>query len=280
MDRAVYCRQHGLSIKTFGRWMKHLVSKEEARKHAEYLLELRREERRQQRGKNGKRLLKRRYAVSTDIRSRAIQAFWAMHVEAMNWSGMAVREYAASLQLSPTSLRKWRDRFENAEVEVDWRAHLHPSARPKISTGASSAAKECPPENDLTAARDAEPTHDGRSNRRSFTDKEKLAVVLESEQPGMSVAEVCRRHGIVTSMVFRWRVQFGFAGKKAAELATVALPGAGIGGSSTPAVLHDLLQAPDGMTPVQLSDGRRVFAPEGSDPDAVRQHILDREAAR
>ena len=98
MDRAVYCRQHGLSIKTFGRWMKHLISKEEARKHAEYLLELRREERRQQRVKNGKRRQKRRYAVSTDIRSRAIQAFWAMHVEAMNWSGMAVREYAAALR--------------------------------------------------------------------------------------------------------------------------------------------------------------------------------------
>ena len=96
MDLTVYCRQHGLSIKTFGRWMKHLISKEEARKHAEYLLELRREERRQQRGKNGKRRQKRRYAVSTDIRSRAIQAFWAMHVEAMNWSGMAVREYAAA----------------------------------------------------------------------------------------------------------------------------------------------------------------------------------------
>jgi hypothetical protein len=46
-----------------------------------------------------------------------------------------------------------------------------------------------------------------------------------------------------------------------------------------PAVLHDLLQAPDGMTPVQLSDGRRVFTPEGSDPDAVRQHVLDRKAA-
>jgi hypothetical protein len=45
-------------------------------------------------------------------------------------------------------------------------------------------------------------------------------------------------------------------------------------------VLHDLLRPPDGMTPVQLPDGRRVFAPEGSDPDAVRQHVLDREAAR
>lgn len=94
------------------------------------------------------------------------------------------------------------------------------------------------------------------------------------------MAEVCRRHGIVTSMVFRWRVQVGVAGKKAAKLATVALAGGGIGGSSAPAVLHDLLQAPDGMTPVQLSDGRRVFAHEGSDPEAVRQHVLDQEAAR
>ena len=198
--------------------MKHLISKEEARKHAEYLLELRREERRQQRGKNGKRRQRRRYAVSTDIRSRAIQAFWATHAEAMNCSGMAVREYAASLQLSPTSLRKWRDRFDDGEVEIDWRAHVHPSARPRISTGASSAAKKCSPENDLTTARNAEPTRDERSSRRSFTDKEKLAIVLESEQPGVSVAEVCRRHGIVTSMVFRWRVQFGFCGQEGREV--------------------------------------------------------------
>ena len=73
MDRAIYCRRHGLSVKTFGRWMNHLISKEEARKHAEYLLELRREERRQQRGTKGKRRQKLCYAVSTDIRSRAIQ---------------------------------------------------------------------------------------------------------------------------------------------------------------------------------------------------------------
>jgi hypothetical protein len=29
MDRAIYCRQHGLSVKTFGRWINHLISKEE-----------------------------------------------------------------------------------------------------------------------------------------------------------------------------------------------------------------------------------------------------------
>jgi hypothetical protein len=81
-------------------------------------------------------------------------------------------------------------------------------------------------------------------------------------------------------MVFRWRVQFGFTGKKAVKLATVTLPGGSSGGSSGPAVLHDLLHPPDGMMPVQMPDGRRVFAPEGSDPEAVRQHVLDGEAAR
>ncbi|WP_247457073.1 hypothetical protein [Bradyrhizobium sp. 2] len=64
------------------------------------------------------------------MRNRAVQAFWAMHVEAMNWSGMGVREYAAALSLSPYALRKWRDRLDEGQVEIDWRAHLHPSARP------------------------------------------------------------------------------------------------------------------------------------------------------
>jgi hypothetical protein len=55
------------------------------------------------------------------MRSRGIQAFWAMHVEAMNWSGMSVREYAAAQALLPTSLKKWRDRLDDGEVEIDWR---------------------------------------------------------------------------------------------------------------------------------------------------------------
>lgn len=66
--------------------------------------------------------------MSTDVRNRGTQAFWAMHVEALNWSGMGVREYAAALRLSPYALRKWRDRLDECEVEIDWRAHLHPSA--------------------------------------------------------------------------------------------------------------------------------------------------------
>jgi hypothetical protein len=42
----------------------------------------------------------------------ALQAFWGMHVEAMNFSGMGHAEYAAALDLSPHALRIWRDRLE------------------------------------------------------------------------------------------------------------------------------------------------------------------------
>ena len=38
----------------------------------------------------------------------------------------------------------------------------------------------------------------------------------ETEKPGVSVAQVCRRHGIATSMVFRWRVEFGLIAQKGA----------------------------------------------------------------
>ncbi|AWC23636.1 transposase [Aminobacter sp. DSM 101952] len=273
LSRTEYCRQHCLTKATFGRWMKHLVSKEDARKHAEYQAELRRQRHREEREKGIRKRQRRHFAVSTDVRSKAVQAFWAMHVEAMNWSGMGVREYAAALQLSPYSLRRWRDRFEDGEVEIDWREHLHPSARPRISTGASSAAKEGSVKSGLTDTPNTDPPRDARTNRRSFTDGEKLAIVLETEQPGIAVAEVCRRHGIVTSMLFRWRVRFGFAQKKRVKLATVAMPASGAGASSVPVVLHDLLPPPDGMSAVELPDGRRVFAPADCDPNAVRAHV-------
>jgi hypothetical protein len=127
-----HCRQHRLDEGTFARWLKALAGEEAARKLTEYQAEVRREKRREQREKG----LRRRFSVSTDVRNRAMQAFWAMHVEAMNWSGMGAREYAAALSLSPYALRKWRDRLDDGEVEIDWRAHLHPSARPVVSTSA------------------------------------------------------------------------------------------------------------------------------------------------
>ena len=136
LDRTNYCRQHRLTKCTFDRWLKYLAGKDAARKQAEYQAELRRRKKLEARETDQKKRIRQRFSVSTDARSRAVQAFWAMHVEAMNWSGMGVREYAAAMQLSPTSLRKWRDRLDELEDSIDWRAHLHPSARPVAGTSA------------------------------------------------------------------------------------------------------------------------------------------------
>jgi hypothetical protein len=136
----------------------------------------------------------------------------------------------------------------------------------------------------LTGRPTAGPQYDRRSNRRSFTDEQKLAIVMESEAPGVSVAAICRRHDISTSMVFRWRIQFGFGAAQPARLVSVAVAGtekasgAGVNGGAL--VLQDLLPVPDGMAAVDLPDGRRVFAPAGADPEAVRVHIAERETTR
>lgn len=257
LSRARYCRDHRLNVETFKRWLVHIAGAEEARKHTEYQTELRREERR----KCQRRKARQRFSISTDIRNRAVQAFWAMHVEAMNWSGMGVREYAAALQLSPTSLRKWRDRLLDGEMEIDWRAHLHPSARPAVGTSARGSASE-------TGLTDVEKPCPQLS-RRYFSDADKRAIVAETEQPGISVSEVARRHGIVTGLLFRWRVQFGVAQKRRAQLAPVALSE----GAPATLLLQDLVQPPDGMVAVDLADGRRVFAPADSNPAAVRAHV-------
>jgi transposase-like protein len=204
------------------------------------------------------------------MRNRALQAFWATHVEALNWSGMGVREYAAALHLSPTSLRKWRDRLDDGEVNIDWRAHLHPSARPVVGTSATKT----PPDSSLTVPLSDDPAPPRQPLRRFFSDELKRAIALESDRPGVSVSQVARKHGIITGMLFRWRVQFGVAQRKRVKLAPVAL------GDNAPAtlLLRDLVQRPDGMTAIDLPGGRRVFAPVGIDPDTVRERVISEGA--
>ena len=112
--------------------------------------------------------------------------------------------------------------------------------------------------------------------RRFFSDEEKLAIARETELPGVKVSAVARKHGIVTGLLFRWRAQFGIAQKRRSKLARVVLPD----DMPTVRALRDLVRPPEGMVAVDLVDGRRVFAPSGSDPDAVRAQIESKEAAQ
>src|SRR3954447_8659151 len=103
--------------------------------------------------------------------------------------------------------------WNNPATKWTGEACLHPSARAQLSSAANCARRKyC-----LTPE-----AADGRSNRRRFSDEQKRAIVQETEKPGASVAQICRRHGVATSMVFRWRVDFGLSAQKAPQVVTVA----------------------------------------------------------
>lgn len=40
---------------------------------------------------------------------------------------------------------------------------------------------------------------------RRFTAEEKIGILKEAEQPGVTAAEVCRKHGIAPSLLYNWR---------------------------------------------------------------------------
>jgi transposase len=55
----------------------------------------------------------------------------------------------------------------------------------------------------------------GVARRRRFTTEQKLAIIAETMQPGLSISYVARQHGLSPSLVFRWRRLMSEGGKQA-----------------------------------------------------------------
>ena len=53
-----------------------------------------------------------------------------------------------------------------------------------------------------------------RATRRHISAEEKIRVVLEGLRGEESIAELCRREGIVQNLYYRWSKEFLEAGKK------------------------------------------------------------------
>jgi transposase len=53
-----------------------------------------------------------------------------------------------------------------------------------------------------------------RQTRRKFSAEEKIRIVLEGLRGEHSIAEICRREGIVPSLYYKWSKDFMEAGKK------------------------------------------------------------------
>ena len=65
-----------------------------------------------------------------------------------------------------------------------------------------------------------------RATRRHFSAEDKIRIVLEGLRGEDSIAELCRREGIVQNLYYRWSKEFLEAGKKrlAGDTARSATP--------------------------------------------------------
>ena len=68
----------------------------------------------------------------------------------------------------------------------------------------------------------------GVARRRRFTAEQKLAVVAETMQPGMSISYVARHHGLSPSLVFRWRRLMTEGGHEAVRADDDVVPAADV----------------------------------------------------
>jgi len=53
-----------------------------------------------------------------------------------------------------------------------------------------------------------------RKTRRKFSAEEKIRIVLDGIKGELSVADLCRREGIYTTMYYKWSKEFLEAGKR------------------------------------------------------------------
>lgn len=46
---------------------------------------------------------------------------------------------------------------------------------------------------------------ESKGKHRRFTAEEKRAILLEAQQPGVTITAVCRKHAIAVTQFYRWR---------------------------------------------------------------------------
>lgn len=66
----------------------------------------------------------------------------------------------------------------------------------------------------------------GVARRRRFTTEQKMAIIAETMQPGVSMSYVARRHGLSPSLVFRWRRLMSEGGREAVRADDEVVPAA------------------------------------------------------
>lgn len=264
--REAYCREHRLIRATMKRWIKALETPIPKRRSAP------------------KKQLEKKLSRVPAMRTMAFKAFWMMHSEAQHASGLNPTQYANAHRIPVVRMRRESRQFARIVPPQDWREMLHPSNRARGSYRSKLRDELrddlCITSPDSPSGKTPEPPTT-QPTRRQYTDKQKLAMVADAAERGVTVSMVARRHGVTPAMIFRWRTEFGLAPKKMENplLLTTVIerPCRGRPKKASALVLENLLPMPEGSISVELADGRHVYAPADVHPDEVRQYIANQE---
>ena len=108
----------------------------------------------------------------------------------------------------------------------------------------------------------------GTERRRRWSLQDKLRIVEETLQPGMTVTEVARRHGLAPSVVFTWRRlaregRLGDAGPTFVPVEITPVP------AQAPSVTSPPRRT--GLIEIILGRGRRIRVDREVDAEALRR---------
>jgi transposase len=108
----------------------------------------------------------------------------------------------------------------------------------------------------------------GTERRRRWSLQDKLRIVEETMQPGVTVTEVARRHGLAPSVVFTWRRLardggLGDAGPAFMPVEITPIPAQVPSAASPPRRI--------GLIEIVLGRGRRIRVDREVDAEALRR---------
>ena len=109
-----------------------------------------------------------------------------------------------------------------------------------------------------------------RRRYRHWSGEEKRSICRETRAPGVSVAQVARRHGLNANLIFKWLKDRRFAPTGAVETAPVFLPIEIHGGDDVPtARMASPAHGAHGRIEIVLATAHRLVVEGPFDADAL-----------
>ena len=118
----------------------------------------------------------------------------------------------------------------------------------------------------------------GPERRRRWSGSEKIAIVVEAAEPGVTVTAVARRHGVTRQQIYQWRADMR-QGRLVDETGGPFLAVEVVGGPDGPASPPSEGAGCDALIEVTLRKGRVLRTPASIPPGVLTSLIRAMEAA-